>query len=194
MVKKFELKTEEVDSITFRFGCTIFDKDIASFAQDEAYYLWSGDFEKQGKKCYFACRIDGTPEEIEQGCCSVEEVDNFIARNSNMYTLSYDVQGNMLVLPCWHLDVAKVQEAGRFEAHLGNVVGKFEYIGVGNEMFFAWVFYSEKKGFIKAFNIEQGTWIMPENVMTHLNLNGKQVVYNVVLVQDRGSIKIKPKK
>lgn len=194
LAKKFELSSEEVEKIAFQFGCTVFNKDIASFAEDEAYYLWSGDFEKQGMKHYFACRIDGLPEEVEADCCEVEEVDNFIARNSNMYTLSSDAQGNMLVLPCWHLDVARVQELARFESYLGNIVGKFEYVGTSNEMFFAWAFYSEKKGFIKAFNIEQGIWIEPKDVITHLSLNGKQVVSNVVLVQERGSIRIKPNK
>ena len=100
----------------------------------------------------------------------------------------------MLVLPCWHLDVSKIQESARFESSLGQVVGKFEYVGTGEEMFFAWAFYSEKKGLVKVFNIEQGTWINPEALITHLNLNGKQVLKNVVLTQDKGSIKIKPKK
>lgn len=194
LTKKFELSNEEVETIAFQFGCTVFNKDIASFAEDEAYYLWLGDFEKQGKKHYFACRIDGLPEEVEADCCEVEEVDNFIARNSNMYTLSSDVQGNILVLPCWHLDVSKVKEMARFEKSLGNVTGKFEYIGTGGEMFFAWAFYSEKRGFVKAFNIENGIWIEAKDVITHLSLNGKQVVNNVILVQDRGSIKIKPNK
>ena len=194
LAKKFELNAEEVETIAFQFGCTVFDKDIASFAEDEAYYLWSGDFKKQGKKRYFACRIDGLPEEIEAGCCDIDEVENFIARNCNMYMLSSDAQGNMLVLPCWHLDVTKVQESARFPASLGSIEGKFEYIGTGGEMFFAWAFYSERKGFIKAFNIEQGTWVSAEEVITHLNLNGKQVVNDVVLIQDGTSVKIKPNK
>lgn len=194
LAKKFELSNEEVETIAFQFGCTVFNKDIASFAKDEAYYLWLGDFVKQGKKRYFACRIDGLPEEVEADCCDIDEVENFIARNCNMYMLSSDAQGNMLVLPCWHLDVTKVQESARFPASLGCVTGKFEYIGTGGEMFFAWSFYSEKKGFVKAFNIENGTWVSPDEVITHLSLNGKQVVNDVVLVQDRGSIKIKPNK
>lgn len=194
LTKKFELSPEEMSSINFQFGCSVFDKDIASFAKDEAYYLWSGNFMQQGKQRYFACRIDGMPEEIEDNCCSVEEVDNFIARNCNMYALAYDAQGNMLVLPCWHLDVAKVHEAARFEARLGKVVGKFEYLSDGEKMFFAWAFYSETLGFVRAFNLEDGKWIEPQNVITHLNLNGKQTIKDVILIQERGSIKIKPKK
>ena len=194
LAKKFELNAEDVETIAFQFGCTVFNKDIASFAKDEAYYLWLGDFVKQGQKHYFACRIDGLPEEVEANCCDIDEVDNFIARDCNMYMLSSDAQGNMLVLPCWHLDVTKVQESARFPASLGNINGKFEYIGAGEEMFFAWAFYSEKSGFIKAFNIEEGTWVDAEDVITRLNLNGKQIVNDVVLVQEKGSIKIKPKK
>lgn len=194
LVKKFELNAEEAETIYFQFGCTVFDKNIASFAKDEAYHLWSGNFVKQNTKHYFACRIDGLPEEIENNCCSVDDEDYFIARNNNIYALAYDAQGNMLVLPCWHLDLVKVQESARFGYYLGNVTGKFEYVGTGGDMFFAWVFYSEKKGFVKAFNIEQGMWIEPEEVITHLNLNGKQVLKDVVLTQDKGSIKIKPKR
>lgn len=193
LAKKFELSAEEVASISFRFGCTIFDKDIASFAEDEAYYLWSGSFFKNGEKLYFACRIDGLPEEIELNCCSVEKIENFIARNYNMYTLSYDAQGHYLVLPCWHLDMRRVQTIARFEAGLGKISGKFEYIGVGSKMFFAWAFYSEDKGFIKAFNIEEGIWVKPEEVITHLVLNGRHYIKDVMLIQDGVSIKIKPK-
>ena len=193
LAKKFELGESEVASISFQFGCTVFDKDIASFAKDEAYYLWSGSFVKQNCKHYFACRIDGLPEEIEEHCCSVKAEENFIARNSNMYTLSYDAQGQYLVLPCWHLDVMKVQDSARFPSRLGKVSGKFEYIGDGQKMFFAWAFYSDKEGFLKAFNIEDGSWIESEKVVSHLALNGRQVIKDVVLIPDKGSIRIKPK-
>ena len=46
LVKKFELTAEEAETIYFQFGCSVFDKDIASFAKDEAYHLWSGTFVK----------------------------------------------------------------------------------------------------------------------------------------------------
>ena len=188
LAKKFELNAKEVATVRFRFGCTVFDKDIASFAEDEAYYLWSGSLIKRNKKYYFACRIDGLPEVIEPDCCSVSNVDNFIARNCNMYTLSNNASGQYVLSPCWYWDIAKVQEKARFKPELGEIVGKFEYISSHGQIFFAWTFYSQSKVLLKAFNIEEGVWVMPSEVFSHKVLCEYPLCEDVLTSYGRASI------
>lgn len=194
ILEKFELQAEEKDTISLRFGCTIFDKDIASFAKDEAYYLWLGSFSKQSELHYIACAIDSMPEEIEPDCYDFYEVDNFIDRNCNMYALSFDALGHILILPCWYLDVTKVQENAKFDSSLENIAGKFEYMGTKDKTFFAWGFYIKNKTLVRVFNIEDGIWIAPEMIVSRLSLSGKQILKNVELIHKKGSIQVRPVK
>lgn len=154
-------------------------QECGSFVKDETYTLWFGNLLVNGVRKFFACRFDGEVEEVSAEVFKIlKEPKEFISPNNRLYAVIQNSADVCQVIPCWRLDLIKVKKNGRFSAKYGRITGKFEYIGIGDESFYAWVFYAGDE-LLKIFNIESGEWFGAEKAVEHLTLSDQQVLPSV---------------
>lgn len=154
-------------------------QECGSFVKDDTYTLWFGNLLVNGVRKYFACRFDGKVEEVSAEAFKIlNEPKEFIYPDNHLYAVIYNSAGVCQVIPYWRLDLIKVKKNARFSAKYGRIIGKLEHIGIGNENFFAWVFYAGGE-LLKIFNIESGEWLGVEKAIEHLTLGDQQLLPNV---------------
>lgn len=194
-------ETKLFDAVAEKFGIENRDCDFSakvvtlvclqgngSFVRDHTYHVWFGNLLVNGDRKFFACKIDGEVEEVAEEAFKIKrETLGFMHTDGSLYSVIYNFSGSCQIIPCWRLDLVKVERKGRFPAKYERITGKFEHVGTGNENFFAWVFYVDGK-VVKIFNIESGEWCEPEKVIVHLTLTGDQILRNVRLTYEHDFI------